>query len=250
VTDTDIQTERTIWDQPNTMFPHRPDYVRPDRADDYQPTRVTAHAVKVEGTVVEQAHATFTNAKTAHEQFLNDIPRDHYSADGLKAQISNFATTDIAKAVDHAEASVRDLADNANAEYEQIRSELSPNGDTAAELRAGRYWDRTRPLLDNAKEGAVAKAQNLIAAADREQLGVLLQELPAYLEARNYPTEWIDLAVGQAVPEYSQAAARKKKAQQALTIAQYNAKSLRESFTNGYSSGFITDGRKYDPDKE
>lgn len=249
MTSLDPKPERTIWDTTNTLFPLRPDYVRPDRADDYQPTRVTAPAMTVEGTVTEQAHATFTNAKTSFERFLNDIPREHYSPDGLKAQIAKFSDTIAAKAVDAAVDSVRDRADKASTQLEKIRRDLSPNGDTAAELRAGRYWDRTKPLLDNAKEGALAKAQNLITTADREQLGVLLQELPAYLEARNYPTEWIDAAIGQAVPEYAQAAARNKKAQQALTIAQYNATSLRESFANGYSSGFITDARNYDPDK-
>jgi hypothetical protein len=36
--------------------------------------RVSASAVKVDGSVVEQAHAAFTNAKTAFEKFLNEIP--------------------------------------------------------------------------------------------------------------------------------------------------------------------------------
>jgi hypothetical protein len=225
---------------------YRPAYEAPEP---FTPPPVRASAVKVNGSVVEQAHAAFTNGKTAFEKFLNDIPREHYSPDGLKAQVEKFSDTAAARAVDAAVASVRDHADKANAQVEKIRRGLSPNGDVAAELRATRLWDRTRPLLDNAKEGAFGRAQKLIANANREELGVLLQELPAYLEALGHPTNWIDTAVGQVVPEYAQAAKRRQKAQQALTIAELNAKSLQRSFAQGYSSSILTDARLYDPDK-
>ena len=93
-------------------------------------------------------------------------------------------------------------------------------------------------------------AQKLIAKADRTELGTLLQELPAYLEARGHTTEWIDAAVGQAVPEYAQATKKHQKAKQAVTITEYNALSLRKSFAEGRSMSIITDARqKYDPDK-
>jgi hypothetical protein len=55
--------------------------------------------------------------------------------------------------------------------------------------------------------------------------------------------------VPAAVPEYSRATKQLKTAKQALTIAEYNAQSLRESFAQGYSSSVITDARKYDPDR-
>src|SRR4029077_4551539 len=106
----------------------------------------------------------------------------------------------------------------------------------------------TKPLLDNAKEGAFGKAQKLIANASDVELGTLLRELPAYLEAQGMPTDWIYTAVGQRVPEYAQAVKRQQKAQQALTIAEHNRKSLQTSFAAGYSSSILTDARqKYDP---
>jgi hypothetical protein len=92
-------------------------------------------------------------------------------------------------------------------------------------------------------------AQKLIADADRTELGTLLQELPAYLQAHGVTTDWIDAAVSQAVPEYAQATRQAKAAKQALTIAEYNALSLRKSFAQGRSISVITDARKYDPDK-
>ena len=52
------------------------------------------------------------------------------------------------------------------------------------------------------------------------------------------------------LPEYAQATKQAKLAQQALTIAEYNRKSLRTSFAQGYSSIVLTDARqKYDPDR-
>jgi hypothetical protein len=243
--------ERLLSAPPNTLFPNQPGYQRPDPHPDdiYQPTRVTARAVTVDGSVVEQGHAAFTHAKAAHEKFLNDIPREHYSADGLKAQIAKFAETDAAKAVDTAVDSFRGLEEAAGKQVEKIRRDLSPDGDTASELRAIRFWDRTKPVLDNAKEGALGRAQKLITNANREELGTLLQELPAYLEALGQPTDWIDAAVGQAVPEYDNAIKRHQKAKQAHTIAKYNALSLRKAFAEGRSGSIITDARNYDPDK-
>jgi hypothetical protein len=225
-------------------------YTPPAEPEPFEPPRVTARAVTVDGSVVEQAHASFTHAKSAFEKFLKDIPQEHYSADGLTAQIKMFSDTDAAKAVDAAVTQVRDRAEKAARQVDKIRRDLSPNGDTVAELRATRYWNRTKDVLDSAKEGAFGAAQKLIASADREQLGVLLQELPDYLTARGHTSEWIDAALGQAVPEYAQAAKQLKTANQAVTIAESNANSLRRLFSQGFSGkAVIVDGRTYDPDK-
>jgi chromosome segregation ATPase len=249
--ETHFMGQRLVSSPPNTLFPNQPGYQRPDPHPDdiYQPTPVTARAITVDGTVVEQGQAVMEHANTAYAKFLNDIPREHYSTDGLKAQIAKFAETDAAKAVDTAVDSFRGLEEATGKQVDKIRRDLSPNGDVAAELRATRVWDRTRPLLDNAKEGALGRAQKLIANANREELGTLLQELPAYLEALGHPTDWIDAAVGQAVPEYDTAIKRHQTAKQAHTIAKYNALSLRKSFAEGRSGSVITDARKYNPDR-
>lgn len=249
---THFMGQRLLSSPPNTLFPDQPGYQRPDRADDCQPTTVTAPAINVKGTVVEQAHALMEHGKTARAKFLDDIKKDRhrYSDEGYREQVAGFIDSPAAKAVDTAVSKVRDLADKTGAQVEKIRKGLSPNGDTAAELRATRFWDRTKPLLDNAKEGAFGRAQKLIANADREQLGVLLQELPSYLEAHGQATEWIDTAVGQAVPEYAKAVRRHQKAKQALTIAERNAQSLHKSFSDeGHRPVLTQYNPKYDPDR-
>ena len=243
------------WDLPNGIGyapePEQRMYRPPLAPEPFVAPRVTASAVNVDGTALERADATFKHAKSAFDKFLNSIPLEHYSTEGLRQQVKKFADTEAAKAVDTAEAAVQARADQAADTYAKIREDLSPNGDTAAELRATRYWERTRALLDSAKEGAFGKAQKLLAAADREQLGVLLQELPDYLEARGQTTSWIDNAVAQVVPEYATAAKRHQRAQQALLITKSNAKKLREAFAKGDMGTVIilTDSRGYDPEK-
>ncbi len=242
---TNFMGEPLLYSPPSRAGDHRP---HPD--DEYRPSRVTARAVTVDGSVVEQAHATIENAKTAYEKFLNGIPREHFSSEGLKEQISKFADTDAAKAVDKAVEQVRERADKAAAQVDKVRKQLSPNGDTAAELRATRYWNRTKAVLDSAKEGAFGAAQNLIANADREQLGTLLQELPSYLQARGHTSDWIDTAVGQVVPEYAQAAKQLKTANQAVIVTRSNAESLRKTFSNeGHRPVLVKYDPRLDPDK-
>jgi hypothetical protein len=225
-------------------------YTPPTPPEQFESPRVTAHAINVDGSVIEKVHATQEHAKTSYEKFLNSIPREHYSPEGLKDQISKFADTAAAKAAFAGVAKVEALVGDAAAQVDKIRKQLSPDGDVAAELRAGRYWDRTRSLLDNAKEGAFAKAQQLIANADRTELGTLLQELPAYLQARGVTSDWIEAAVGRAVPEYALATERFHRAQQAQTVARSNAESLRRYFSNeGHRSVLVKYNPKLDPDK-
>ena len=64
--------------------------------------------------------------------------RDHLSPEGYQAQIDAFQNTSAAKDVDRALESVTARRDAAAANVDKVRKSLSPNGDTAAELRATR----------------------------------------------------------------------------------------------------------------
>ena len=101
-TETHFMGHRLVSSPPNTLQPNQAGYQRPDPHPDdiYQPTRVAVRAVTTDGTVVEQAHATFENAKAQYEKFLDSIPRERYSAKGLEEHIAGFSDTAAAKAVD------------------------------------------------------------------------------------------------------------------------------------------------------
>jgi hypothetical protein len=237
---------------PNTTFPQRSGYQRPDPHPDdtHHPTRVTAKAQAAGDTAIERSLAIIESAKSEYDRFLGSIPREHYSAAGLQDQIAKFSDTSAVKAVDAAVTQVQERTDALAAQVDTIRKGMSSPGDTAAELRAGRYWDRTKSLLDNAEGSPFVTAQKLIANADRTELGTLLQELPAYLQARGHTSDWIDTVVRNAVPEYGAARAQLTKAQRALAVTQSNAESLRRSFSDpGHRSVFVKYDRKFDPDK-
>jgi hypothetical protein len=234
----------------NTLIPYRGGFVRADRADDYQPTQVTARAANVSGTAIEQAHATMAHAKAQFEKHLDGIQRDRFSAEGLREQIANFADTDAARAVNTAVEQVQQRRDQAQTQADKVRRDLSPSGDTAAELRAARYWNRTKGVLDTLDSGQLLPtAQDLIAKADRTELGTLLQELPAYVQARGQTTEWLDPALAQVVPEFGRAREQLTKAEQALQITEHNANALRRGFTEGRPPTVLVEPGGYDPDR-
>jgi hypothetical protein len=203
-------------------------------------------------SAVEQAHAAIVHAKNEFQKHVNDVGRhrDHYSPDGFRAQVAEFANTDAAAAVDAAVSQVRERADEAATQVDKLRRSLSSHSDAVAEMRAGRYWVRTQRILDNTGNAKLfGVAQNLITEADRAELAVLLEELPAYCESRGQSTSWLDAAVGQAVPEYGAARARLTKAQQARTVIEYNAKALHRGFAEGRPPTVLADPARYDPDR-
>jgi hypothetical protein len=191
-----------------------------------------------------------TNAKIQFERHIRGIDRSRYSAEGIQAEISSFANTDHARAVDKAVDQVRHRRDEAQDEVDTIRRGLTPDGDVAAELRASRFWERTRRVLDNTDSARLfGCAHKIISTANRQQLGTLLQELPAYLEAHGQAAEWLDAAAAEILPEFRHAREQLTKAGQAVQIAESNAQALRRGFTQGRPPTVLVDpGDKYDPD--
>jgi len=202
------------------------------------------------GTVVERAHAAMTDAHSAFVHHLTNIPRELYSDDGVADAIAGFSTSQAACAVDLAVDQVRQRRDGAQEQLNKIRQELSPDGDTAAELRAGRFWNRTKGLLDSVdNSGLLSRTQDLLAKASRTELGTLLQELAPYLISRGQTTDWLDSAVAEIAPEFGRAREQLRTADQALQIAKFNANALRRGFREGRLPSVIVDPSNYDPDR-
>ena len=235
----------------NDIFPHAGGYRRPDRGDDYQPTRVTSRAATTSGSVVEQAHATMVHATIEFEKHLKGIERQRYSAEGLRAQIGMFADTDTARAVDKAVELVERRREQARAHVAQVRRDLAPSGDTASELRATRFWSRTKAVLDTLSSPGelLHSAQGLIANATPAELGTLVQELGPYVISRGHTTEWIEPALAEAVPEFARAREQLSRADQAVQIVRYSAGKLNKAFKDGSPPRVLPDPRgRYDPD--
>lgn len=250
-------TSPGIYDTPNNMFPHRAGYVRPGRADDLQPDQTATSARQFKGTVFEQALAAIAHAQNAYQRHVDATNADkhRYSPQGYQEQITGFGETAAAKAIaDHVDR-VKARRDQAQAHVAQVRRTLSPDGDTAGELRATRYWNRTKAVLDaHSTPDVVTRGTELISQATPAELGTLLQELEPYCVARGVAsTDWIDAAVGQSSPEYGRAVKQLTKAQQSVVMVEHNARRLQNAIATGQQvlvplARPTRDG-DYDPDR-
>jgi hypothetical protein len=218
--------------------------------DPREPHHVEARASATGDTPVAQSFSGMTNVNKQFQQHLDETQRNapHYSPDGLKAQIAAFADSPAAKSVDGYEQAVLQREAQAAAEADRRLRERAPDGDTVTELRNDRAWARAQRALDSA-DSPVATAKELIDKADRAELGVLLQELPAALEAKGQPTHWINAAVAEVVPEYAEARDNLAKARQAATVVRHNATATREGFRRGRPPVKLVDPSPYDPDQ-
>ncbi|MGO8768853.1 hypothetical protein [Mycobacterium sp.] len=145
---------------------------------------------------------------------------------------------------------VRQRRDKAQSEVDAIRRGLSPDGDVAAELRASRYWDRSRRILDSLDSGKLLGAsQELLSTAHRAELATLLTELGPYFTSRGQATKWIEPAVARIVPEFGRAREQLAKADQALQVITYNAAALGRGFNQGRPPTALADPHRYDPDR-
>lgn len=218
-----------IGDMTNPYTPSLPEPVEP-----FAPPSAQGTAPRFEpgSTAFEQANEAIAHAQNEYQRHINRVNEDrkHYTEQGYKAQIDKFTTTAAYKAIDAHAANVEARLDQAQADYDKVRRELSPDGDTAAELRATRFWDRTKAVLD-AQDNAevISKAQGLLTNALPAELGTLLQELESYCIARGVSTDWIEPAAAQASPQYARATAELNKAKQAAMFTMHNAARLRDA---------------------
>ena len=238
----------------------------PPAAPEWRAPEPWAPAVKVEGTPLQQDHAAITHANNEFKRHIaaTEEVRANFSPEGYQAQVDAFQTTPAAKAVDRALESVTARRDAAAANVDKVRRDLSPAGDTATELRNTRYWDRTVKILDSVDNDSRLSSvtDELIANADRAQLGVLLDELEPYLQARvqklNSPRDRaqlidsyrsaIEAATARVVPEYAQARAVAKQAESAFQVMRTNVQHVRNGFANGRPAAVLIDPSKFDPD--
>jgi hypothetical protein len=241
------------WEIPNGVA-YKPDlrgWQPREAPPEWREPDVTAPALSFEGTVTQQTHATILHACNEHKKHLAQTEeiRSRLSAEGYEARLAEFKNTSAAKAVDRMFEAVTARRDEAVANVEKVKKSLSPNGDTAAELRATRFRDRIIRTLDTKDQAQLFEAANdLIAGATREELGTALQELPAYLRSRGSDANWLDAAVAQVVPEYATARSQAKLAEQAYQITRTNVHFARESFATDRPATIFADPSRFDPD--
>jgi hypothetical protein len=212
-----------------------------------QPPRVTG------GTPVSRADARIYNAVEGFQQHVEFIDSRHdLSPEAKVAAVRAWGSTDAARDLDGAVSEVVQRRDEAAAKVDQERRKLTPELDTAGELRAGRIRDRAiRQLEGSDSTKLVATARHLIENADPAELGVLAEEVRPFLESKGAPTNWLEPVIANAAPDYAAKRAELQQTELALQVTRVKASTAKESFQRGNAptSLGLLDPTRYDPDK-
>jgi hypothetical protein len=240
----------------------------PTPPEQFVAPRVTASAATSTGTAFESAGAAIAHANKAFQRHVEatNENRHLYTDEGFRDQLAKFSDTAAVRAVDQAVEQVRARRDQATADIEKFRRNLSQLGDAAQESRNTRYWNRTKAVLDRLDPAQLfGAAQELLAKAERDEISVLAEELTPYIAARggvsevtNKQTgakrELIDIAIEQVFPEYAQAKKQLKTAAAAATMVEQSATVLRKGIEEGRPVSptvlqiLNPDDGRYDPD--
>jgi hypothetical protein len=185
---------------------------------------------------------------TEHGKYLDRIEplAQQFTPEGFHSQRKAFGQSEAAEAVETAEQLASARVAQAEADYAAKLKELSPQGDTAAELRNQRTLARVERQLASADPNTKAEtARKLIAEADRDQLGVLVSELPSF----GVPSAVVE-AAAQAVPELADAATKITKARQSESLIRNDARRIRDAVNDGRRLAVQpVSPAKYDPDR-
>jgi hypothetical protein len=215
-------------------------------------TSASQPRVRVTGeTPVAQANSAISSVNKLLAQHIEEkqSQASRFTPDGLSAEIRSFANTPAARAVDEYEHLVDERVSQAEARAEQVRRGLSPDHDTAGELRAQRALDRAIRKWDTHDGGKLAASvREDLLNADPTELAVLAREAAPYLESRGVPSSFVGPVLAEKVPELAQAEAELKKAKQAQTVTHYNANTVRNAIREGRAANALADASNYDPD--
>ncbi|MBZ4581103.1 hypothetical protein [Mycobacterium avium] len=222
--------------------------ITPQQAQPVYPARVSGE------TPVAQSYSAITNANEQLGRYVEQVEKskDRYTPEGLAEQLSAFANTDAARAVEEYTQRVTERVEQAQAAVDEARGKLVTSPDVASQLAAQRLWDRQRRLLDALDGGALAStASAALKSADPAALATLVEELPSYVQSRGVPVDFLEPVIESVAPELGKARRELSRARQAETITKHNSRVVREAIQHGRPAapGTLADPSRYDPDQ-
>jgi hypothetical protein len=207
------------------------------------PPNAQAISHPADSTAFQRSWAAAQHAADKLDSYVDSIePAVHdrrYTPELVRDHIAEFAKSPAVQDMERRLAEVRTYAEAAEESVVRTRVSLERPGDTAEELRATRLWNRTQRTLDALPDGnVVSTVQKLIEDASPSDLSALLQEVPAYLESKGINTDFVDDAVAKASPKYAHARKMAAAGKQAVTIAEANAKRVRDRISTTYPDSY------------
>jgi hypothetical protein len=134
------------------------------------------------------------------------------------------------------------------ANYQNVIAGLTSGVD---ESTAGRISRRQLDFVEHAESPVAATQKILESAATDQELGVALQELPSWLEARGHPVDFIPQVLNEIRPDVAEAVVKRDKANQVKQIGLESIKQVRRGIDSGTPAAHlfpVDKVRKYNPD--
>ncbi|MGO9284058.1 MAG: hypothetical protein ACLP75_14000 [Mycobacterium sp.] len=199
-------------------------------------------------TVVAQAFSAVEKVREEHRNHLQAVDSNDDLTDEARARaVAAFKDEPAAKYLDVVQEAVNQRAAEAQARYDAQLAGLSKDGDAAQESRNLRIRDRVIDTLKSSDSPVIA-AQQMTERATTEELSVILQEVPSFLENRRLPTGFIQAVVEQKLPELAAARREVTRAEQAKTVVDYDIQAIRSGIQSGYPPKQLVNPLRYDPD--
>lgn len=174
-------------------------------------------------TPAETAYRTQQAVADLYTRWRAAHPKD-IEPNVLKDNAGAFSVSDAAQQLPGVlDAVKQDAKDAIEKRHNLIMNNRVDGTDTAGQIAAQRFWDRSRRSLDAIREPGkiVAAAQELIANADGDQVKTLTEELPSYLASRQVPAGWLPRVLASKIPGLEDAEADERvKARQLSLLTQ------------------------------
>ena len=195
------------------------------------PPTLASEAFKVLTTIAAAYNA---DRDRAHRDFINPMTGQIDSESiGFKQRQAEFASGPAASEIATVERLIAADIEAKRHASEQVRKSLVTEGDTASEIRASRKWDSAKALLDS-RDASLSAGRKLLESASNAELSVLLEQLPAYYQAKGVdPKPVIDAVLAQKVPELASANADLRDAERKAAVITADAARLRAGISSG-----------------
>lgn len=178
-------------------------------------------------TPAEQANSAIIDANRLAAKFFEQASRPEvrkrFSDEGYVDELSKYEAqlaADLDARVAQHDQRVEQLAQ----EVEREKDALTPQLDTAGELRVDREWRKHEHNFAKHEGGKLAyQVQEAITNAQTaEERNALVQMAPSYLESRGVPSSFLDKTVEQVAPELAAKQAALRDAQREQQVIRHN----------------------------
>lgn len=204
--------------------------------------RQAASAKTTDNDVVNQVFElakTVREAQVAHNESVEQRREDlRLDPEMAMSQRLAFSESESAQSLSVAGRLVDGWLDSKRRAAQAIRDDLIQPGSTEVELRRDRAWRAAQHAIDVAQDdpsgkSTISVARQIIANANDESLGVMVDQVPSYLESLGLPTEFIESEIAARVPALAAANSDLANAERDSAVCRHDISSVQRGIDSG-----------------